>query len=276
MGKLVPLGILTTKPPTSISGGSSRLLKYIEGIAYFLEGRTKYMKKCVKIVLISIISLVVLLISAFFIYVSDYYKADDVAIAVMHSDAVISFQDNMTILSPTTSSDTALIFYPGAKVEYLAYLPILEKIKHSSGITCILVRMPFNMAIFDANAADKIIDQFPDIKNWYIGGHSMGGAMASDYASKHKGRVKGLILLGAYIYGDYPAEKTLTVYGTFNTSVADKIDYTENIVVIEGGNHAQFGNYGKQKGDPDATISSVEQQSIAVKAIKEFLAKRSD
>ena len=63
----------------------------------------------------------------------------------------------------------------------------------------------------------------------------MGGAMASDYASKHQDNVKGLILLGAYIYGNYPAENALTVYGTFNTSVANKIDYTENIVVIEGG-----------------------------------------
>jgi pimeloyl-ACP methyl ester carboxylesterase len=161
-------------------------------------------------------------------------------------------------------------------VEYIAYLPILEMIEESSGITCILVKMPFNMAIFDANAADRIIDQFPDIKNWYIGGHSMGGAMASNYASNHQEKVKGLILLGAYINGDYPAENALTIYGTFNTSVAEKINYTENIVVIEGGNHAQFGNYGKQKGDPDATILSIEQQNIAAEAIKEFLATRND
>ena len=52
------------------------------------------------------------------------------------------------------------------------------------------------------------------------------------------------------------------------------INYTENIVIIEGGNHAQFGNYGKQKGDPDATISAEEQQTIAVNAIVEFI-KRS-
>jgi len=199
-----------------------------------------------------------------------------VAIADIQSDATVRVQDNLIILSPATPSDTALIFYPGAKVEYTAYLPILEKIKQSCGITCILVKMPFNMAIFDTNAADKIIDQLPDIKNWYIGGHSMGGAMASDYASKHQEKVKGLILLGAYIYGNYPDKYALTVYGTFNTSVAEKINYTENIVVIEGGNHAQFGNYGKQKGDPDATISSEEQQNITVAAIKDFLAKRSD
>jgi hypothetical protein len=234
------------------------------------------MKKWLRILLITIISLILLLAVAFFIYASDYYRADDAALVVMQSGNAMQVQDNIIILSPATSSDTALILYPGAKVEYIAYLPILEMIKESSGITCILVKMPFNMAIFDANAADRIIDQFPDIKNWYIGGHSMGGAMASNYASNHQEKVKGLILLGAYINGDYPAENALTIYGTFNTSVAEKINYTENIVVIEGGNHAQFGNYGKQKGDPDATILSIEQQNIAAEAIKEFLATRND
>jgi hypothetical protein len=231
------------------------------------------MKKKHKITLISILSLVLLLTSVFFIYVSDYYRADEVALAVMQREADLVVQDNLVILSPDTPSDTALIFYPGAKVEYIAYLPILEKIVQNCGITCILVKMPFNMAIFDVNAAGRIIDDFPDIKNWYVGGHSMGGAMASSYASKHQDKVEGLILLGAYIYGGYPAERALTVYGTFNASVAEKIDYIDNIVVIEGGNHAQFGNYGKQKGDPDATISSEEQQDIAVQAIREFLSR---
>ncbi|MGD9676930.1 MAG: alpha/beta fold hydrolase [Vulcanibacillus sp.] len=211
---------------------------------------------------------------AFLIYASDYYKAEDVSVPAMQGDSTMRIQDNLIVLSPTMPSDTALIFYPGAKVEYIAYLPILEKIKQNLGITCIIVKMPFNMAIFDTNAADKIIDQFPDIEKWYIGGHSMGGAMASDYASKNQDKVEGLILLGAYIYGDYPAENALTVYGTFNTSVAEKINYSENIVVIDGGNHAQFGNYGKQKGDPDATISREEQQDITVEAIEEFLARK--
>lgn len=234
------------------------------------------MKKRLRIALITAVSLVILLAGTFFIYASDYYKADDVAISVMQNDSTMLVNDKYIVLSSTIPSDTALILYPGAKVEYFAYLPILEKIKQSCDITCILVKMPFNMAIFDTDAANKIMDEFPDIKNWYIGGHSMGGAMASDYASKHQDKVKGLILLGAYNYGNYPVENALTVYGTFNTSVAKKIDYTENIVAIEGGNHAQFGNYGKQKGDPDATISSEEQQDMAVEAIKEFLTKRID
>lgn len=232
------------------------------------------MKKRFKIALIASISLIIILFGSFLIYASDYYRADEVANAVLQSEAITKVEDNFIMLSPSSPGDTAIIFYPGAKVEYISYLPILEKIKQSSSVTCFLVKMPFNMAIFDSNAANNIISRFPEIKNWYIAGHSMGGAMASNYASKNQEKIKGLILLGAYIYGNYPDENSLTVYGSFNTSVEEKINYTENIVVIEGGNHAQFGNYGKQKGDPDATISSEVQQDIAVIAIHDFLEKR--
>jgi hypothetical protein len=231
------------------------------------------MKKNIRIAVIIIVSIVILSVGAFLIYASDYYRADDTAIAAMQIDSVTELGDRLIVVSPDTPGKTAMIFYPGAKVEYFAYLPLMEKIKDSSGIMCILVKMPFNMAIFDPNAAEEIMEQFPEIENWYVAGHSMGGAMASYYASNNQDKVKGLILLGAYIYGDFPENKALTIYGSFNTSVAEKINYTENIVVIEGGNHAQFGNYGKQNGDVDAAISSEEQQSIAAEAIKNFIMK---
>ncbi|MDD3307847.1 MAG: alpha/beta fold hydrolase [Acetobacterium sp.] len=233
------------------------------------------MKKYLKKILIVMLSIMVLLTVAFFIYVSDYYRADDVAVAVMQSDESIRIEENLTILTPDTPSDTALIFYPGAKVEHTAYLPILEKLRQN-GMTCVLVEMPFHMAIFDPNAADTVFDTLPTIKNWYIGGHSMGGAMASSYAASHQDKIDGLILLGAYIYGDFPPEKALTIYGTLNANLEKNINYTENIVIIEGGNHAQFGNYGQQKGDPQAAISSEEQQDIAVQAILDFIKQRSD
>ena len=69
----------------------------------------------------------------------------------------------------------------------------------------------------------------------------------------------GLVLLRAYLYSDYPPADTLTIYGSLNQSEEDKIDCTENVVEIEGDNHAQFGNYGPQKGDALAVISAEEQ-----------------
>lgn len=220
-----------------------------------------------------VLLILVLLAGAFFWYVSDYYRAEDTALAVMAQDSGITVQDNLTILSPSHPTDTAIIFYPGAKVEAEAYLPLLDQIRQL-GVTCILVHMPFHMAIFDANAAENVIAQFSEYQHWYIAGHSMGGAMASKFASDHPDQVDGLILMGAYIYGNYPDEKTLTIYGSLNQSVEDHIDYTENIVEIAGGNHAQFGNYGPQKGDLPATITAEEQQKQTVEAIEAFLAQR--
>lgn len=179
-------------------------------------------------------------------------------------------QDNLTVLSPSYPTDTAVIFYPGAKVEGAAYLPLLDQLRRT-GLTCILVEMPFRMAIFDADAAGEVMAQFPEIDHWYVAGHSMGGAMASRFAADHPDQVDGLILLGAYIYGDYPPADTLTVYGSLNQSVEAKIGYTENVVEIEGGNHAQFGNYGAQKGDLPAEISPEEQQAQTVEAVSAFI-----
>lgn len=231
------------------------------------------MRKWLKISLVSLTGLLIIAAIGFLVYVSDYYRADDMAIAVM-TGTNVKKQDNIITLTPGVPTDTGLIFYPGAKVEHTAYLPLLEQLT-KQGITCVLAEMPFNLAIFDADAADKAIKALPDIKNWYIGGHSLGGAMASGYASKNSDSVAGLILLGAYIYGDFPTEKTLTLYGSEDNILNKaKLTYTQNVLEIKGGNHAGFGNYGAQRGDGIAKISSQEQQEQTVSAILEFIKAR--
>lgn len=234
---------------------------------------TKPRRKKWKIAAGSLLVILILAAGGFFWYVSDYYRAEDVALDVLSAGDHLEVRDDLTILTPSYPTDTAIIFYPGAKVEEAAYLPLLDRLRQA-GLTCILVEMPFHLAIFDVNAAEDVMAQFPDIRYWYLAGHSMGGAMASQFAAEHPDEVEGLILLGAYLYGDYPVEHTLTVYGSLNQSVEDKIDYTENVVKIKGGNHAQFGNYGPQKGDPPAAISAEEQQTQAVTAITGFIAQQ--
>ena len=239
------------------------------------QAETKPRRKKWKLAAGILLAVLLLAGGGFFWYESDYYRAEDVALEVLSAGDHIEVRDNLTILSPSYPADTAIIFYPGAKVEAIAYLPLLDQLRQT-GLTCILVEMPFRMAIFDANAAEDVMAQFPDIQHWYIAGHSMGGAMASQFASEHSDEVDGLILLGAYLYGDYPPEDTLTIYGSLNQSVEDRINYTENVVEIQGGNHAQFGNYGTQKGDLPATISAEEQQAQAVAAISNFIARQQE
>ena len=177
-----------------------------------MTAEAKSCRKKWKIAVSILLAVLILLAGGFFWYVSDYYQAEDVALEVLASGDHLEVRDDLTILSLSYPTDTAIIFYPGAKVEAAAYLPLLNQLRQT-GLTCILVEMPFHLAIFDVNAAEDVMAQFPDIQHWYIAGHSMGGAMASQFASEYPDEVDGLLLLGAYLYGDYPPADTLTVYG---------------------------------------------------------------
>ena len=235
------------------------------------------MKRLLKKTAAVFLTILILFIAAFFIYTSIYYKAEDVAVNALNQDIKSgrAKEESQYILLPSkTQTDTALIFYPGGKVEAAAYYPLLSKIS-DQGITCILVKMPFHLAVFNPAAADKIMKEIPDIKNWYIGGHSLGGAMASSYMASHPDSLNGLILLGAYPYGDIDTQKALVLYGTMDGVLSrEKIKGAADVIPIEGGNHAGFGNYGSQKGDGIALISEEDQQEISTDAILKFITQK--
>lgn len=227
------------------------------------------MSKKVKLSLIISAVLVALLLGSFGIYVACGYKADDTAEALLEAENVEE-KRGYIVVSPAISNGVGFIFYPGANVEYTAYLPLMDQLA-DRGITCYLMKMPCNMAIMDTNRADRIFENHGDEHSkWLIGGHSMGGAMASKYASENGDKIDGLVLLGAYPYGDYSADKTIAIYGSLNVSVKEELEaqnYSGETYVIEGGNHAYFGNYGEQAGDPVGEISREEQQEDAVNVI---------
>lgn len=229
--------------------------------------------------LIRIVLIICLLVSGgFFIYVSDYYHADENNIMNYIKDTDVNIYKNKSndIIFEPDNIKAGMIFYPGGKVECSSYIPLMEELS-SHDILCILVEMPFNLAVFDMNAADKIIKDFPDINEWYIGGHSLGGAMAASHLYSNLDDYKGLILLGSYSTADFTDTdiSVLSVYGSqdkvmnkekYNTYKSNlPSDYSE--VIIEGGNHAYFGMYGKQKGDGVADISNSDQIRMTTNAI---------
>lgn len=229
------------------------------------------MNKKVKLSLIISVVTVITLVSSVLVFVACGYKADDDTIA-LYDEKNIEFCDGYVVVSPKIiSSGVGLIFYPGANVEYTAYLPLMDQLS-DIGITCYLVKMPLNMAILDASRGDIVLENHEDEHNlWLVGGHSMGGAMASQYAAENQDKIDGLVLLGAYPYKEYSLDRTVTIYGSLNTSVEEKLDYTENVHVIEGGNHAYFGNYGEQAGDSVGEISREAQQKETVAIIAAFV-----
>lgn len=204
----------------------------------------------------------VILCAGFGLYTADHYKAGLQAQQILQEDAAVHEQNWLYIKGNAESA--GLIFYPGAKVEYTAYLPLMTRFAQN-GVNCFLTEMPFNLAFFGVNRAEKIMEAHPEIKTWYMAGHSLGGAFASAFAAKHADKISGVILLGAYLYGDFPAQHSVTIYGSEDQVLKrEKITYEDYVYVIEGGNHAQFGDYGEQKGDGSARITADEQLSQTV------------
>ena len=213
-------------------------------------------------------------------YINDFYKADTAAInAVKYETVDISeFDGGFTAYVPKDEIKAGFVFYPGGKVEYTAYAPLLEACA-DQGILCIAVEMPINLAFFGINKAIGAMELYPEVENWYIGGHSLGGTMAANCASSHQGLFEGVVLLASYSISDLTSLHTLSIYGSddkvLNFQKYDK--YEDNLpkdfveYVIKGGNHAYFGMYGEQKGDGKASITNIEQIILTADYIAKFI-----
>ena len=218
------------------------------------------------------------LFALFFFYTENYYHADRTAVMMLRTDeyaAVTSSQTGLLFDGP--GAEDLLIFYPGAKVQETAYAPLMRQIAEG-GMDVFLVQMPFRLAFFGTNKADEALQETAGYANVYIGGHSLGGAMAANYAADHAESLDGVILLAAYSTKPLPDSlPVLSVYGT-EDGVLNRKNYEKNLAnapnlqefVIEGGNHAQFGSYGEQRGDGKAEVIPETQQDRTAEAILKF------
>ena len=218
---------------------------------------------------------IVTAVSVCMTYFSDYYRASaSVQQALAEQPDVVAELIPEGLFLDGPGSETALIFYPGAKVEYTAYAPLLQKLA-ADGVDCFLVKMPVNFALFGKNRASRIMEKY-SYARWYLGGHSLGGAVAAMYAADHE--LEGLVLLAAYPTEPVD-EMVLEIYGSEDgvlnrerRSAGDALlSRDSRVEMIEGGNHAQFGDYGLQKGDGQAGISREEQLEITVRLIEEMI-----
>jgi len=241
------------------------------------------MKKWAKRIALSIIILAIVAAVAFIWWGSNPLEAMPEALEALESDNnVLVLPEKWIVFSPFENSpEMGVILYPGGHVDPIAYAPLAREIA-AEGNLVIIPRMPLNLAVLDINVADEIIQTNPSIKIWAIGGHSLGGAMAAEYVSANPSAVAGL-----FLWASYPAENTdlsalsnlrvLSIYGTEDGGVEEirvsRERLPKNTIWIEmnGANHAQFGWYGEQPGDGEATISCEEQQEIILESTLTFL-----
>jgi pimeloyl-ACP methyl ester carboxylesterase len=206
------------------------------------------------------------------------------ALAAMQSDEQISVETTSWFtFRPTQGQPTVgLIFYPGGRVDPRSYAPAARALA-IEGYLVVIAPMPLNLAVFAPDRASDIISAYPEIRTWVIGGHSLGGSMAANFAHNNPSLVKGL-----FFWAAYPAEnddlsalnlQVVSAYGTLDgvanpsevLAAQSLLSAGTRWVAIEGGNHAQFGWYGDQPGDNPAQISREEQQLQAIAATLNLL-----
>ena len=239
----------------------------------------KFIKKYWWLALLIIVFIFALGMGSFYVWASDAPEPMPEAMTSLESDELVTVTTELwLIFTPTESTPTTgFIFYPGGKVDYRSYAPQAHAIAEA-GYLVVIPQMPLNLAVFDANAADDIIAAYPEIENWAIGGHSLGGAMAAQYVYNNPSAVAGLVLWASYPAGSNDLSgidiAVTSIYGSIDgVATPDQVLAGKPLlpanttwVEIEGGNHAQFGWYGPQAGDNPATISREEQQAQTVAA----------
>lgn len=208
-----------------------------------------------------------------YLMTGNHAAADEAKLALAPTDTVsVSETDRAVTFTPAENkAKNGLIFYPGAKVDAEAYAPFARGVAEN-GVMCAIVKMPFDLAIFNSGGAKEVIGEHPEIEHWYISGHSLGGVMAADYAAQDA-RIEGIAFLASYPSTDLSHREIRALSITAeNDGVLNRAKYEEALqnlpadailYEIKGGNHAGFGSYGTQDSDGDATIPPKEQQGIA-------------
>lgn len=227
-----------------------------------------------------LVIVVLILIFGYIFLRMNTYEAMPEATAFLEESEVTSDQDWITVTPEEIEEH--IVLYQGGLVETEAYLPLAKKLS-DEGYQVFIPHMPLNLAILDSDIIDEIKEGHPSDKEWWLAGHSLGGASASIYAKENHEEIEGVIFLAAYPSDDSELSElslsVLSITGS-NDGILNKDQYNETrsllpddakFKVIQGGNHSNFGHYGFQEGDGDSEISREQQQNEIVKYIDDFI-----
>jgi Alpha/beta hydrolase family len=226
----------------------------------------------------------------FVAWASNAAPAEPTAYATAMSDPRITIERDggFITIQPAKSERPSIgfMFYPGARVSPEAYVSRLSELAARARIAVVIGRPRLNLAVFSISQADTMRAAIPGIKRWYVGGHSLGGAMACLYASKSRQALEGVVLFGTYCGtnistsglrvlllagerdGLFPPEKVLARRG--------ELPGHAHLIQLPGVNHAQFGSYGPQVGDHPSAIDEAGANDAIVSAVTAFFEQRDE
>lgn len=213
------------------------------------------------------------------------YEPRAYAAAVADPHVVLESRSGFITLRPAAHAPTVgLLFYPGARVAPEAYVAKLSAVAAAANVQVVIGRPPLNLAFFAIDQADAMRAAVPGVTRWFVGGHSLGGAMACLYASRHPASVEGVVLLGTYCGSDLSRTslRVLSVSGERDglfppekiAAARAELPPHARMVQVAGMNHAQLGNYGEQPGDLAPLVGEDAVRRALVEATTAFFMER--
>lgn len=233
-------------------------------------------------VLLGFLAFLGLVVAGFLIWASTgVMDAEAGPLSAVEDDPAVTVTDHpeAVVMAPADGdSRRGLVFIPGAKVTAEAYMSNLSGIVEEDNITVVITKPTLNLAFFDLRPLDSFTELAPGVDQWVVGGHSLGGVKACQFADDPG--VSGLVLFGSYCANDLSASAVpvLSLGGSEDllstpTAIQDasnKLPLSAQFIQIDGASHARFGDYGIQSGDGTATISSEEMREILTEDLSAF------
>lgn len=162
------------------------------------------MKKWIKRTLILLLALFITFAIGFTIYVNDYYQGTQNAINAIKSNTNVTVEEKKDYVSFVSEEGLkkGIKFFQGGKVDHIAYAPYMQDFA-KEGYVSILIISPFRLAMFGLNSARKAINAFPEIEEWTVIGHSLGGVFGSNFVAKNNYRINNMVFLASYPVSDF-------------------------------------------------------------------------
>ncbi len=217
------------------------------------------------------------------------YRPSDTARQALVSDAQVEIVRGehfwrFAVPGISAQQSVGMLFFAGSLVDPVAYAPLARAVAQA-GYPVLLVELPRRGAFGGADDdqvmgwAQDAMQNVPTLSQWLIAGHSKGGAVAARFVYEGWPGTAGLALVGTSHPRDFSlADVTVPVVKILGTrdgvSSVEKSEVNRQQlpaatrwVLIEGGNHSQFGWYGFQPGDRLATIDRADQQAQTLQAL---------
>lgn len=233
--------------------------------------------KIVNIIVIVLLSLFAVTTAGLAIYSLDSslpLPAMNEEIELLNLEGIEFVKDNDQISYFVEAPKKNVLFIPGGKVEPESYQYLAVKLA-LEGYDVTIIKALFNLAILTPGYGKYFLDN--ELENVVIG-HSLGGTVASFFSSGDD-RVNDIVFLASYPIADVTDKHVLLMTAEFDqvldrNSLEKYMKYLPSNYAsyqIEGGNHAQFGWYGAQKGDGVATIETKIQQDAIIEQVLMFI-----